>query len=419
MRDVIRGWCTHCHQEFEHARCPDCARPPGLFALEVSDAPNVYAGRKVYRDLARTSTEAQQAVARIRQDLERGRRPDDARVELRVFCEQLWLPIIEATVDVATVLSYRGELERHVWTRFGGWPLAELSHAPMRRWLQRLLDRGRRDGRGGLAPRTVDYIRRLLHRALDLAVDGGYLADNPCPERTPRPRGGSAPTCGPRVRRPYVWTDRELARFLEETSDERLAVAWRLVADCGLWRGEVLGLRWIDLDLAAPTLTVDQAYVTANGRRHFTAATGNARRTIPLDGDVVAALREQRRRQDAERDAAGSDWVDHGLVVCQPNGRPIDPDNFSKTFTRRVRTAGVPRLRLADLRNLHGVRLLEAGTDPDEVATRLGHASGDYTVRTTFERTSDAHVAGVPVPDPDEDADRDGGRFGWPHRRRR
>lgn len=114
-------------------------------------------------------------------------------------------------------------------------------------------------------------------------------------------------------------------------------------------------------------------------------------------------LGQHRPHQGAERRDAGDRWEEHGLVVCQPNGRPIDPDNFSKSFTRHVKRARLPKMRLTDLRDLHAIRLLEGGAHPELVAQRLGHASGDYTLRTVAERLGDAHVSGVPIPDPPAD----------------
>lgn len=405
MRYQIRPWCSTCTRPAERLTwCAECGERPNVFVVELFDVPESRCGRSLYRDLAATPEEAESVLAEMLRSVDRGWTPRDATVSLRTFCEQLWLPHIEVTRSTATYVSYRGEMVRHIWPHFGDVRMWELDFRRMVRWLERLKNEGRVDGRGGLAPRTVNYIRQITSRALDHAVHRGFLDHNPCPTRIRSPFGEPAPTTT-RTRRPCTWNDRQLERFLEHTADDRLGVAWQLVAHCGLTRGEVLGLRWTDLDLSTANLVVDQAYVTANGHRTFTAATGNARRSIPLDDEMVAALVEHRDRQTAERTAAGRSWEEHELVVCQPNGRPIDPDNFSKTFTRSVESARLPRMRLSDLRALHTVRLLEGGTDPDLVAARLGHADGDYTVRSVLNRLGDAHVAGVPIPDPPTDDD--------------
>lgn len=326
MRAIIRGWCSVCHGPMEGRSCRTCGRRPELFAVEVSDPPKVIGGRGVYRDLLADLDRARTVTDDICARLGRGSLPQDARVPVRKFCEQEWLPAVETELAESTYRSYHGELARHVWPHLGDTGLRWMSYRKVSRWMDHLDADGRTDGCGGLSPRTVNYVRQILHRALELAVARGYVAHNPCPPASRVRRRGQSRTTGPRTRRPYTWTDGQLKTFLARTAHDRLYVAWRLVAGCGLWRGELLSLRWTDVDLDRATLAVAQEFVTANGHRSFAPVTGHARRTIALDQSLVLLLEQHRGHQ--------------GQSVAMPatGGRSTGSSCASPTGDRSTRT---------------------------------------------------------------------------------
>ncbi|HEX2029700.1 MAG TPA: site-specific integrase, partial [Nitriliruptorales bacterium] len=149
----------------------------------------------------------------------------------------------------------------------------------------------------------------------------------------------------------------------------------------GMRRGEVLGMRWIDVNLEAGRLAVRQAYVSIDGRAQFSEPkTRRSRRTIDLDERTVAALRTWQEHQDAERREWAGAWQDHGLVFTRENGAPIDPDTFSKAFVRHARQAGLPPIRVHDLRHTHASLLLATGVNPKVASERLGHHSTAFTL---------------------------------------
>ena len=120
--------------------------------------------------------------------------------------------------------------------------------------------------------------------------------------------------------------------------------------------------------------------------------TAHGRRTLHLDPFTVAALREQRKRQAAERLLMGAGWTDHGLVFCHVDGGPLHPERFSRTFATRVRQLGLPPLRLHDLRHGWATMALADGVHPKVVQERLGHATIGITLGTYSHVTRGMHA---------------------------
>jgi integrase len=154
------------------------------------------------------------------------------------------------------------------------------------------------------------------------------------------------------------------------------SAAFLLLATTGMRRGEPLGLRWDDLDLVAGRASVVQTVILVNHQVEIgSPKTAAGRRTVALDTGTVAALREHRKRQLAERLLMGAGFTDHGLVFGRPDGGPLHPERFSRTFTEQAAKAGLPPMRLDDLRHTWATLALSAGVHPRVAQERLGHAS--------------------------------------------
>jgi integrase len=189
----------------------------------------------------------------------------------------------------------------------------------------------------------------------------------------------------PAVARPKlrVWSPEQTRAFLNAVASDRLFAAWLLAATTGMRRGELLGLRWADVDLNAGVLRVAQARVRAGNQVVAgEPKTARGRRTIALDPATVAALRQHRKRQTEERLLAGPRHTDSGLVFTMPDGSPIHPNRFGLWFRRRTRTAGLPAIRLHDMRHSYATAGLAAGVPPKVMSERLGHATVAFTLDT-------------------------------------
>jgi integrase len=226
-----------------------------------------------------------------------------------------------------------------------------------------------------LSTKTISYVHSTLHKVLADAVDAGLLGRNVAANAKP-PRPARRATGGINA-----WEAHELAKFLDVARDTRLGAIWRLAAMTGTRRGEVLGLRWCDLDLDRARLSVRQAVVAVGYEVVHSTPKSHCARVIDLDAETVDQLRGHRARQEAERAEWGEDYQDHGLVVAKENGEPIHPHTFSQSFERLIAKAGLRPIRLHDLRHTHATLALKAGVPVKVISERLGHESPAFTLK--------------------------------------
>jgi integrase len=277
-------------------------------------------------------------------------------------------------LEASTLESYERYLRLHVLPAIGGIRLQQLDGARLNALYADLLDRGRKDGRGGLKARTVRYIHTIAHAVLKDAVRWGRVLTNAADRADPPSSKSAKP---PEMR---TWARDELAKFLEATSSHRLHPAFVTLATTGMRRGEALGLRWSDVDLDAGRTSIRQQVVCVAHEVIITPRTKTGRaRQIELDSTTLRALRAWRKRQIEERMLLALGRHE-GLIFSRPDGEPLHPERFSRTFEREAAKAGLPRIRLHDLRHTWATLALEAGVAPKVVSERLGHSSISITL---------------------------------------
>jgi integrase len=239
----------------------------------------------------------------------------------------------------------------------------------------------RRTKRRGLSPKSVWNVHVCLRAALyDAMEDGPLLKANPAKGAMKEPAGHEEM---------QTWTREELLGFLGFVRRDRLFALYRLAASSGMRRGELMGLRWVDVKFHHGSLSVQQQLGLADDEEDEDAdgealvlapvKTRASRRSIKLDAITLAVLQEHRATQEFERRSWGDGYRDHDLVFCRPEGTPLDPDTVSDQFERLIRRAGLKRIRFHDLRHTHATLLLEAHVDITVVSRRLGHASVQIT----------------------------------------
>ena len=269
--------------------------------------------------------------------------------------------------------GYRSIIELHVIPRVGRLPLRRLRAHHLESLYADLLASGRRDGKGGLDPKTVLEVHVIVHKALRDACKRGLVVRNVASDAE-----------APKRHRPSnelrAWTAQQLHVFLQVARGDRLFPAFWLGASTGMRRGELLGLRWGDVDLAGGHLSVNRSLISVAYELHETRGkTRNSRRWIDLDDVTVSVLALWRQALSVE---LGRAIADDDYVFCTPVGGPVHPDRLTQIFTRLVATAPVPRLRLHDLRHTHATLLLKAGVPIKVVSERLGHANPGFTMAT-------------------------------------
>lgn len=270
-----------------------------------------------------------------------------------------WLEATKPAVRHSTYSVYEVQVRRHLSPGLGRLQLAKLSPADVSGFLQDRLD-------AGLSPRSVQLMHRVLHMALGLAVRWELVARNVAalvdPPRVPRPEL-------------HTFSVEQATRFLESVRHDRLYGLYVLTLSCGLRRGEVLALRWDDLDLDRGTLAVRHTLAKAPGGWQLAEPkTAGSRRVVKLARVAVEALRDHRIIQLREQHVAGSRWVEHRLVFPTTIGTPMDGDNLLKQFQSHLRRAELPVMPFHALRHSAATLLLALGVQPKVVAEMLGHS---------------------------------------------
>ena len=363
-RRMSDGVVRRCRPECPPLRCPN---PEHRWAFTISTKDPATGKRKVRWDGGHPDrTAALRARRKALAARDDGAYVDRSRVRLRTLMAD-HLDSLDA--KRSTVTSYRRLAALHILPTLGDREIQRLTPADLRALYRQLGDR--------LAPSSVRLVHAVISGALGQAVRDGVLVANPCARVQP-PKRTREEIVG------QVWTEDELRLFLEHVDEDRLYALWRTLAATGCRRGEVLALRWADLSPAG------ELSIRATITRHHDAdgwhwSTGSPKaggtRRIALDPETVAVLREHKRQQAAERLAYGPGWADLGLIFVRADGSFVRPPQVGKSFNAHVKRAGLPRIRLHDLRHSVASHLLARGVPIAAVSGRLGHSV------TTCERT--------------------------------
>ena len=277
-----------------------------------------------------------------------------------------WLSHIAGRVRPKTLEGYQALIRGHALSSLGPIPLRTLHPLDLQRLYADLLRRGFAGG-------TVLNLHLVLTQALGQAHRWGLIPANPAASaQPPRPR-----------RREAATLDHSLAaRLLAEAEGTWFALPVALALATGMRRGEVLGLRWSDMD---PGFTVCQVrrslQVVAGELLVAEPKTRRSRRQLPLPQLVRPYLAAQRAAQAARRTAAER-WEDFDLVIDRGDGGPVNPGTLSSGWHRFCRLRGLPPVRFHDLRHGHATLMLLQGVHPKVVSERLGHASVGITLDT-------------------------------------
>jgi integrase len=289
-----------------------------------------------------------------------------------------WLKGAKVDLRPSSVPFYEIAVEKYVNPRIGSAKLDKLTAQTLNLLYAELLESGRCHGEGGLAVATVRRVHSIIRKALGDAVNGQVLDRNPAAHAKP-PKAKTADEAARRKRR--FLDVAEVRRFLDEAKKHRYAAAFYLSAMTGLRRGEVLGLRWRDVDLDEGRLVVEQTLVAPRYVLAFSEPkTAQGRRSVDLDPETVSVLRAHRAQQARERLAFGRDYADSELVFRREDGTPVKPALFSEAFKTVAGRAGLLPIRLHDLRHTQVALLARAGVPAKVISERLGHHSAGFTL---------------------------------------
>lgn len=342
----------------------------------------------------RTKKQAQTELTKLLSEIDNQDYVAPQDQTLGAYLEHIWLPAIEHTVKESTFQSYHRMLRRHVISRPIGATKLQKVTGPMLNAHYALLMTGT-DEYTPLSRKTVRYCSTVLHRAFKDAVRWQAVARNPVEASDP-PAPGDQKVMS-------IWTPAQLNAFLEVAREHRHSALWWVIATTGMRRGEGLGLKWGDVDWERGTVTIKRALIASDegNRTWSTPKSAAGFRTVVLDEETLAVLRAHRARQNEEKLLLGAGYRDEDLITCQADGSTIGPTRITEQFGRLLRKAGLPHIRLHDLRHTQATHALEAGINPRVVQERLGHSHVSVTlgiyshVDTTMQQDASDRLAAM------------------------
>jgi integrase len=316
-----------------------------------------------------TATEVQQALLKARANHSQGLPVAPGRQTVEQFLGDWLENTVKPSVRSTTYRSYEQTVRNHLVPELGRWPLSKLEPQSVRAMLNRKL------ARGTLSARSVAYLRVVLRAALNQARKWNLVVRNVAELVEP-------PKCE-RFRIEPLSPD-QARTLLDIAKGDRLEPLYAVALACGLRMGEILGLRWKEVDFESGRMTVSQALQRQKGRGLVLTETktDRSRRKIGLPPQLVTVLRTHRVRQLEERLAAGSHWQDKGFVFASRHGTGLEPRNLHRAFKRMLNRAGLPDIRFHDLRHSAASLMLAQGVPLRVVMEVLGHSSISLTANT-------------------------------------
>src|ERR687898_510742 len=341
-------------------------RKDGLYMARYTVETATGAKRKAL--YAKTRKEASEKLTEALAQARKGITADASAMSVGAFMERWIEDSVRGSVRQSTYQRDESLCRVHIVTALGKKKLKTLSAADVQRFYRDKLD-------AGLSSATVYKLHVVLHKALKQAVRWGLT-----------PRNVADDVDAPKIHKDEVTplVTEEAREFLETARGDKLEALYILAVQSGLRQGELLALRWEDVDLEARTLQVRRT-LTRNGGKLAVGPTKTAkgRRTVKLTQDATEALQGHLKRQLAEIDKAGDNWQENGLVFCTGKGTLINPTNLRRrSLTPLLQRAGLPAITFHQLRHTAATILLLKNVNPKVVSEMLGHATIAITLDT-------------------------------------
>ncbi len=316
----------------------------------------------------KTRKEVADKLREAQRSLDAGASLETDRMTVAAYLDKWLSASAKPSVKVRTYEGYESMVRVRIVPRIGARRLAKLTALDVQGLYADL-------AASGLSARSVGHTHRCLHCALDQAVKWGVIARNPCDGAT-----------APRAERAEmkVLTPEQVNAFLAATTDHPMHALYVLAITTGMRAGELLGLKWGDIDFEAGQLNVRRALQKQNehGLVFVTPKSARSRRTIVLSQRAVEALRAHHDRQAFLRKQLGDEWQDQELVFPTLKGGPHDPGWQRQVFYAALDKAGVPHIRFHDMRHTAATLLLGRGVHPKVVSEMLGHSTIGLTLDT-------------------------------------
>ncbi|MCD5402021.1 site-specific integrase [candidate division NPL-UPA2 bacterium] len=326
-----------------------------------------------------TKRQAEELLIQKLKELQDGTYFEPTEITLADFLEK-WLDnYASGNVKQKTLDSYKNTIYNHIIPEIGPIHLKKLRPLHVQSLLSSKQKTGRADGKeGGLSNTSIRYIHVIIKLALSHAVKWELV-----------PRNIADMVLSPKIQNAQIqyWTKEETRKFLKTIKEHRLYPLYLLAITTGMRRGEILGLRWQDINLKKDIVRINQTLLntTIGDIIQDSAKTDGSKRTLDISPTVSAELSRHRKKQAEEFTVLGQPEKDFDLVFTSKAGTPFSPRNLNRNFNLLVKKTGLKPITFHGLRHTYATLMLtEYGQDITTVSARLGHAK----VTVTYEKYS-------------------------------
>jgi integrase len=314
----------------------------------------------------RTQREAQKALSEAQDQHNKGTYIEPSKLLYGEYLIDVWLNN-KSDLGRQTLMNYNSYIKSHITPSIGRYPLAKLNPIIIQNLITELKTKGLADG-------TVKRIYSIIHTSLSVAEKMQMV-----------PKNVASLVDKPKVNRRQlqVWDVKDVKKFLAETAGKsRYSIVFLLAVYTGMRQGELLGLRWSDIDFERATIHIQQTLSHDGKELNPHAKTKTSIRSVAISPETITALKKHRNLIKQEKIFLGSGYKDHDLVLCTSLGTQVIPRHINKVWDHFLKKIDVHKIKFHDLRHTHASLLLKQGIHPKIVSERLGHSSIQMTLDT-------------------------------------
>ena len=346
-------------------------RKDGLWEARYTVGRNPATGKQVRKSVyGKTQKEVRKKLTAITSDLDNGVFTEPSKLTFGNWLK-IWLDEYCVSIKPRTKSLYENCIEYRIKPFLGSVKLQKLKPAMIQKFYNDALN-GKQDNKKAISPKTVKNLHGIVHKALQQAVEIGYIKLNP-----------AAVCVLPKVQKAKInpMDEQQTKLFIKAIANEPLRRLFLVALFTGMREGEVIGLTWDNVDLKNGTIYITQQLQRHDGEYKLMPPKNSKSRLIVPAPYIMDILKEEQTAQKENRLKAGLLWENkNGFVFTNAIGGHYSQQYVHKKFKNVVQSIEMPSLRFHDLRHTYAVAAIRAGDDIKTVSENLGHASVAFTL---------------------------------------
>lgn len=338
------------------------------FTLDLGRDPSTGKRKQITRRGFDTKKEAELAAHQMEIEIENETFVRETDVLFKNFITDYLHIIAEPSVKASTFRGYKSVVEKRLIPKFGHMKLKDITPKIISSFYNELL-------KEGLTEEFIHYLHAILKNASQTAVDWKHIKNNFM-------NNVKAPKM--KKKKVETWSIDECNQFLDRMREQKdhIFMLYYLAIYTGMRRGELLGLKWGDVDFQKKRIYVQHSlyYISGQGLVLQTPKTSSGKRNISMADEIVNELQTYKLKKQEQLLKVGMKLSNEHFVISPFGGEPLNPNTIHKQFSYDIKLAGMKRIRFHDLRHTHATIMLEIGENSKVVSERLGHSNVSITL---------------------------------------